>query len=93
MHTKINLIKQWVKGFLGWCDNEHLHSGIKFVTLAQRHAGKDVAILINRTNVYQKAKLAHPERWSGKTRNWDYINEVNLNPKKNKSDIKENKVA
>lgn len=85
--------RQWVKGFVGWYNNEHLHSGIKFVTPAQRHAGDDITILINRKSVYQKAKLTHPERWSGKTRNWDYINEVNLNPEKSKSDIKENKAA
>ncbi|PKH04525.1 IS3 family transposase, partial [Psychromonas sp. MB-3u-54] len=77
--------RQWVKSFVGWYNKEHLHSGIKFVTPAQRHAGEDVAILIKRKNVYQKAKSAHPERWSGKTRNWDYINEVNLNPEKSKS--------
>lgn len=85
--------RQWVKGFVGWYNNEHLHSGIKFVTPAQRHAGEDITILINRISVYQKAKLAHPERWSGEIRNWDYINEVNLNPEKSKSDIKENKAA
>jgi len=50
-------------------------------------------ILINRKKVYQKAKLKHPERWSGEIRNWDHINEVNLNPEKSKSDIKENKAA
>lgn len=85
--------RQWVKSFVGWYNKEHLHSGIKFVTPAQRHAGEDVAISINRKNVHQKAKSAHPERWSGKTRNWDYINEVNLNPEKSKSETKENKVA
>jgi putative transposase len=85
--------RQWVKSFVGWYNKEHLHSGIKFVTPAQRHTGEDVAILINRKNVYQKAKSAHPERWSGKARNWDYIDEVNLNPEKSKSETKENKVA
>jgi len=85
--------RKWVKDFVDWYNNEHLHSGIKFVTPAQRHAGEDVAILINRKQVYLKAKRKHPERWSGETRNWDHINEVNLNPEKSKSDIKENKAA
>ena len=71
-----------VNGFVNWYNNEHLHSSIKFVTPAQRHTGEDVAILKNRRSVYQKAKKKHPERWSGKTRNWDYIDEVNLNPEK-----------
>ena len=81
--------RQWVNGFVNWYNNEHLHSSIKFVTPAQRHTGEDVAILKNRKNVYQKAKKKHPERWSGETRNWDYIDEVNLNPEK----IKQNKAA
>jgi putative transposase len=85
--------REWVKGFVEWYNNEHLHSAIKFVTPAQRHAGEDITILINRKRVYQKAKIKHPERWSGDIRNWDYIDEVNLNPEKSKSDIKENKAA
>lgn len=85
--------RQWVKGFVDWYNNEHLHSGIKFVTPAQRHAGEDEAILLNRKKVYQKAKMKHPERWSGDTRNWEHIKEVNLNPEKSKSDIKENMAA
>ena len=78
--------RQWVNGFVNWYNNEHLHSSIKFVTPAQRHTGEDVAILKNRRSVYKKAKKKHPERWSGDTRNWDYINEVNLNPEKIKQD-------
>ena len=27
-------------------------------------------ILANRHRIYQDAKLKHPERWTGKTRNW-----------------------
>ena len=33
-----------------------------------------------RKQVYEEAKLNHPERWSGKTRNWEPIKEVYLNP-------------
>ncbi|MFO7706672.1 MAG: hypothetical protein R6V84_00730 [Desulfobacterales bacterium] len=33
-----------------------------------------------RRQVYEAAKATHPERWSNKTRNWDYIGEVWLNP-------------
>jgi len=82
----LNTARQWVNGFVNWYNNEHLHSSIKFVTPAQRHTGEDVAILKNRKRVYQKAKKEHPERWSGDTRNWDYIDEVNLNPEKIKQD-------
>jgi transposase InsO family protein len=39
---------KWVNGFVDWYNNRHLHSGIKFVTPADRHAGRDVEILIGR---------------------------------------------
>lgn len=74
--------RQWVEHFVCWYNHEHLHSAIKFVTPAQRHDGEDIAILANRHQVYQIAKAKHPQRWSGKTRNWNTIKEVLLNPDK-----------
>ena len=74
--------RDWVTEFVHWYNNEHLHSGIKFVTPAQRHAGEDHQILLNRHKVYQTAKEKNPQRWSGKTRNWNPIEEVLLNPEK-----------
>ena len=62
---------------------KHNHSGIKFLTPAERHSGKSNEILANRAKVYESAKAAHPERWNGRsTRNWDNIEEVYLNPDK-----------
>lgn len=74
--------RTWVEGFVDWYNHKHLHSGIKFVTPAQRHAGEDVQILADRHQVYQKAKFANPLRWSGETRDWSSIKEVHLNPEK-----------
>lgn len=71
--------RAWVQKFVEWYNNEHLHSGIKFVTPSQKHQGQDREILTKRKNVYEKAKQKNPNRWSGKTRNWDFINEVFLN--------------
>jgi hypothetical protein len=45
---------------VNWYNNEHRHSGIKFVTPAQRHDGKDQQILDNRQAVYEAAKLIRP---------------------------------
>ena len=73
----------WCQMFVKWyrCDNHH--SGIKFLTPAQRHAGRSEEILQKRHDVYEAAKAAHPERWNGRdTRNWDNITEVWLNPDK-----------
>ena len=72
----------WVADFVKWYNHEHLHSAIKFVTPAQRHAGEDVVILAKRDQIYQTAKANYPQRWSGKTRNWQPIKEVLLNPDK-----------
>ena len=85
--------RDWVGGFVQWYNFEHQHSGIKFVTPAQRHAGDDVELLIKRKQVYSQAKSQNPSRWSGEIRNWDQINEVHLNPMKDKLEVKENKAV
>ena len=78
--TSIEAAREWVECFVHWYNNEHLHSAIRYVTPNQRHAGEDEAILSQRQNVYERARQKHPQRWSGKTRNWDSIEEVYLNP-------------
>jgi transposase InsO family protein len=89
----ISSARYWVDNFVKWYNLEHRHSGIKFVTPEQRHTGEDINILEKRKGVYQQAKRQNPSRWSGDTRNWEYIKEVKLNPEKCKSEIKENKAA
>jgi transposase InsO family protein len=75
----IEMARAWVKKFVEWYNNTHLHSGIKFVTPSQRHEGLDREILIKRKKVYERAKQKNPQRWSGSTRNWNFIDEVYLN--------------
>jgi len=70
----------WVKGFVSWYNHDHRHSGIRYVTRAERQDVRDVEVLEMRRQVYETAKATHPERWSNRTRNWDYIGEVWLNP-------------
>jgi transposase InsO family protein len=72
--------RAWVHAFVRWYNTEHLHSAIRFVTPDDRHTGRDVALLAARHLVYERARDANPERWSGTTRNWTPINEVRLNP-------------
>ena len=75
--------RAWVSTFVDWYNEEHLHSlhsGISFVTPGQRHRGDDVAILAHRHAVYTAARERHPERWTGKTRNWRRTQTVILNP-------------
>lgn len=72
----------WVGAFVRWYNEEHQHSAIKYVTPAQRHAGLDTVILAQRARVYESARAKHPERWSGKTRDWTVVGDVLLNPDK-----------
>ena len=80
----IDEARTWVTKFVQWYNEEHLHSGIRFVTPKSRHDGQDADILKRRHVVYENAKLANPLRWSQQTRNWSAIKEVRLNPGKEK---------
>lgn len=80
----IQAAREWVETFVQWYNEEHLHSGIRFVTPGSRHRGEDIEILLNRHAVYEKAKDQRPDRWSGSTRNWSHIEEVFLNCLKGK---------
>lgn len=82
----IHQAREYFERFMTWYNNEHYHSGIGFVTPAQRHRGEDKAILAKRKEVYEQAKACYPERWNGRdTRKWNYTSEVHLNPEKGKS--------
>lgn len=70
--------REWANHFIHWYNKEHLHSSIHFVTPEDRHNGRDIQILANRQCVYQEAKSKNPERWSGKTRDWNPVTEVVL---------------
>lgn len=76
----LDAAREWVLRFVAWYNHEHLHSGIRFVTPAQRHHGLDVEILAHRHRVYQAARSRRPERWTGSTRNWARPGDVVLNP-------------
>jgi len=82
--ANIEAARMWVEDFVAWYNTEHLHSAIHFVTPQDRHTGKDKAILADRQKVYEAARMRNPQRWSGKTRNWERIEVVSLNPEKKK---------
>jgi putative transposase len=63
--------RRWVEAFVSWYNNEHRHSGIRFVTPVSRHTGAEKQILANRRN---------PMRWTRGTRNWNAVEKVWLNP-------------
>jgi transposase InsO family protein len=82
----------WGEQLVNWYNNEHLHSALKFVTPHQRHSGEDNIIRVKRHAVYQIAQQQHPERWSGKTRNWLISKIATLNPNKKLKEIKKENI-
>lgn len=80
--TDITEARAWVLRFVNWYNHEHKHSGLKFISPAQRHKGQDGAIMEQRKVVYAAAKSKYPSRWSGEIRNWALPEFVCLNPEK-----------
>jgi transposase InsO family protein len=78
----IEAAREWVAAFVAWYNHDHLHSGIGFVSPADRHAGLSDTILTQRKAVYEAAKRRNPARWSGDTRAWKADADVFLNPTK-----------
>ena len=74
--------RRWAMRFAHWYNHEHRHSGIRYVTPAQRHAGQDGPMLAERHALYQAARESNPRRWSGQTRDWTPIGAVTLNPER-----------
>lgn len=80
--TDLEDARRWGHDFVRWYNFEHRHSGIGYVTPAQRHAGEDIAILAARHQIYLQARERNPLRWSGDTRDWSPIGSVTLNPER-----------
>ena len=74
--------RTWAEDFVHWYNHDHRHSGIRYVSPAQRHAGEDQTILAARHNLYLEARRRHPARWSTTTRNWAPVGPVTLNPER-----------
>ncbi|NOT80289.1 MAG: transposase [Bacteriovoracaceae bacterium] len=85
--------RDWCKVFVDWYNNKHLHSGIKFVTPTSRHEGLDKKVLQLRKEVYIKAKLLNPSRWSKTQETGIGLMKYFLNHPKRKDDVEIKKVS
>ncbi len=74
--------RAWVERFVQWYNEAHRHSGIRYVTPAQRHRGEAPVLLRRRVAVYEAARKRQPQRWSGTIRNWTLPDVVWLNPER-----------
>ena len=50
--------RAWAAEFVRWYNVEHRHSGIRYVSPQQRHAGQDQAILAARTRCIARPRSA-----------------------------------
>lgn len=73
---------RWVARFVDWYNGTHRHSAIRYVTPDERHYGRERDVLASRHDLYERARRANPERWSGTTRNWSPVELVVLNPER-----------
>lgn len=78
--ASLEAARSWVASFVDWYNGQHRHSAIRFVTPDERHFGRESQVLSGRTEVYQRARRRHPERWRGPMRNWTPAGPVRLGP-------------
>lgn len=74
--------RAWARRFVHWYNHDHRHSGIRYVSPAERHDGRDHDILAQRHEIYLQARERNPRRWSRQTRDWSRIDVVTLNPER-----------
>mgnify|MGYP001179574928 FL=1 len=78
----LDAARAWASRFVHWYNHEHLHSGIRYVSPANRHDGHDEQILQRRHALYLEARERNPRRWTRGTRNWSRVAVVTLNPER-----------
>ena len=76
--TNLDHARSWVDDFVAWYNNEHMHSGINYVTPSQRHTGADVLVLARRAEVQMQAWKNKPIRWSKPPKAWMRAEAVEL---------------
>lgn len=80
--------REWVMRFVRWYNEEHRHSGLKYVTPVQRHQGQDRALLASRARLYSEARQRNPQRWACGLRNWCLEEAVYLNPERPRLELR-----
>ena len=85
--------REWMASFVDWYNNQHLHSGIGYVTPQQRHDGTANTIIEARNRTFEEAYQKHPERWSQRRKVWSMPEVVYLNPSLETKQSRGKKVA
>jgi len=61
--TSLGHARTWYADFVHWYNNEHLHSGLDYVTPMQVRTGEALALYSKRNNTLALAHATHPDRW------------------------------
>jgi len=85
----IDQARRYMLSFARWYNHEHKHRNLNFVSPAERHCGQETAIFARRIQVYEAARVKHPERWSRTIRDWSLPKEVWLNRPAEKSALRQ----
>ena len=80
--VELDAARTWAARLVDWYYNEHRHSGIKYVTPAQRHAHQGRPLRTARHELYRRARHSNPRRWSRQTCDWTPVAAVMLNPER-----------
>ena len=72
----------WASSFVRWYIHDHRYSGVGYVSPAQRHTGKDRAVLQVRYAFHRRTEAENPQRSAGHTRNGNPITVIALNPER-----------
>ena len=69
--TSLLHARTWYANFIAWYNNDHLHSGLDYVTPNQVRTGKADQIFQNRNRTIAEAQKRNPLRWrTGKIRTY-----------------------
>tara|TARA_B110000908_G_C10034256_1_gene348816 strand:+ start:87 stop:347 length:261 start_codon:yes stop_codon:yes gene_type:complete len=80
--------RKWVLKYNHWYNFIHKHSGIKFVTTHQRHAGLADKILAKKKEYIKVPRSETHTRLRGEIRNWVLPEVLHLNLKRNTTKVK-----
>lgn len=79
--TSLDHARKWFANFIDWYNKFHMHSGLQYVTPAQKRNGDHHEVFARRNAVLEKAKQKHPDRWGRRaTRKYEANAAEVLNP-------------
>lgn len=80
--TSLTHARTWFASFIHWYNNEHMHSGLQYVTPHQKRTGAHIELFAKRNAVLELAKQKYPLRWGNRsTKKYQPTQVEVLNPK------------